>query len=201
MRYLATIFALCITGLVFAQGFGGVSGVGGKAGFGGGASGGGGATSNCGQTSQTGTDSNNGQIAIATPCASGANANGYSVGTIFYWVGSPASAVFDLGVYSNVAGAPNSLLCHSNTGTITPSAGWNSIAITGCGTVAANTTIWIGYITSINPIQQGYVTGSNCGGTGAITAFDGGGDIGLPATFSVAGSSNCYSFYAVLTAL
>ncbi len=85
---------------------------------------------------------------------------GYTVSSVSYWVGSPTSTSFDLGVYADSSGSPASLLCHASTGTISPSAGWNSINISSCPTLSAGTTYWVGYITGSNLIQQGTAPGA-----------------------------------------
>jgi hypothetical protein len=118
----------------------------------------------CGESSQTGIDSGDALWQLGTPCSTGTNSGGYTVTSISYWVGSPTSTSFDLGVYSDSSGTPNSLLCSVSTGTITPTSGWNSINISSCPTLSANTTYWVGYITGSNAIEQGTVGGA-CPGT------------------------------------
>ena len=155
---------------------------------------------NCGQTLQSGTIGSSGDQPLATPCQTGSNASGYNVSAIYYWVGSPVSTSFDLGVYSNSSNLPSALLCHATTGTITPSSGWNSITPTSCPTLTANTTYWSGYITGSNTIQQGDVSG-NCPGLSITSAYYPGalGSPALPNPFgSASASSNCYSLYMVL---
>ena len=121
-------------------------------------------TTTCGQTSQSGTDSGNALWQVGTPCTTGTNAGGYTVSSISYWVGSPTSASFDLGVYGNSSGTPSSLLCSVSTGTITPTSGWNSVKISSCPALSASTTYWVGYITGSNTIEQGTVSAA-CPGT------------------------------------
>ena len=117
-------------------------------------------TSTCGQSLQTGVDSGDALWQLGTPCKTGTNSGGYTVSSISYWVGSPTSTSFDLGVYSDSSGSPSSLLCSVSTGTITPSPGWNSINISSCPTLSANTTYWVGYLTGSNAIEQGTVGGA-----------------------------------------
>ena len=117
------------------------------------------APSVCGELSQTGTDSGTALYGWGTPCSTGSNAGGYTVSNISYWVGSPTSTSFDLGIYADSSGSPATLLCHASTGTVTPSSGWNSITISGCPTLSANSTYWVGYINGNNQIQQGTARG------------------------------------------
>ena len=129
-------------------------------------------SSACGETSQSGTDWQNADWAFATPCVTGSNANGYTVASIQYWVGNPASTSFDLGIYADSSSSPGSLLCHIGKTTLTPVAGWNTISLSGkgCPTLSANTRYWIGYVTGSNNIQQGTVSGS-CPGTSLVSVY------------------------------
>jgi hypothetical protein len=159
-------------------------------------------TSNCGETGQTGTDSQNGDWGFGTPCVTGNDANGYAPASFEFWVGSPASASFDLGIYADNAGSPGSLLCHTGTATLTPVAGWNitSLSGKGCPTLTANTRFWMGYVTGSNTIQQGTVNGT-CPGTSLVSVFTNSqqGSAVLPSSFGVtAGTPSCYSMYLVL---
>jgi hypothetical protein len=158
--------------------------------------------SSCGQTGQTGVDSGNALSGAATPCLTGSNTGGYVVSSISYWVGAPTSASFDLGVYTNSAGSPSSLLCSAATGTITPSSGWNSIKISGCPTLSANTTYWVGYVTGSNQIEQGLVTAS-CPGTSTVSTWTNAllSGVLLPSAFpanTLDKYNKCYSLYLTL---
>ena len=157
-------------------------------------------TSSCGETSQSGTDSGNAFSQLGTPCATGTNANGYTVSSISYWVGSPTSTSFDLGVYSDSSANPNSLLCSVSTGAITPSAGWNTVNISGCPTLSASTAYWVGYITGSDTIQQGEVTGA-CPGTSSHSTWANaqlsGVSLANPFPANTQGST-CYSLYMSL---
>lgn len=200
------LFCLLSSALAFSQGMGGKAGAGGKAGFGGGVGAAGG-TSNCGPSSTpTGSDGTNGLFELGTPCATGSNTNGFSVGTIFYYVGvgGLTTVSFDLGVYTNSAGAPATRLCHAAVGPVTTSLGWQSTAISGCGTLTASTTYWVAYITDSNAgAFQGTVSGT-CPGTSAFSVFSNSTQ-GSPVLATPFGAStpisNCYSLYMVLTAL
>ncbi len=157
----------------------------------------------CGQTLQSATDSGDALGELATPCVTGSNTGGYTVSTISYWVGSPTSTSFDLGVYGNSSGSPSLLLCSASTGTITPSSGWNSINLTGCPTLSANTTYWIGYVTGSNQIEQGLVTG-NCPGTNSVSTWTNAllSGVSLPSAFPANtpdAYNKCYSLYMTLT--
>jgi hypothetical protein len=159
-------------------------------------------TSICGEIGQSGTDANNENWAFGTPCVTGGDTNGYTPGSIQYWVGNPATAAFDLGIYADSGGAPASLLCHTGTTTITPVAGWNSITLSGkgCPALSANTRYWIGYITGSNGVQQGIV-GGVCPGTtlGGVWASVQQGSAVLPNPFgAISGTPSCYSMYLVL---
>jgi hypothetical protein len=159
-------------------------------------------SSYCGETGQSGTDSGNALFGWGTPCVTGTNAGGYSVSSISYWVGSPTSTSFDLGVYGNSSGNPGSLLCSVSTGTITPSSGWNTKAITGCPTLGQNTTYWVGYITGSNSIQQGTVS-SACPGTSSLySAYTNSeqSSAALPASFgsNTPTAGACYSMFMTL---
>lgn len=167
----------------------------------------GGGTSNCGETTNpTGSDGTNALFEFGTPCVTGANTNGYSVGTIFYYVGvgGLTSATFDLGVYTNSAGAPNTRLCHASTTTAPTVLGWQSLAVSGCGTLTASTTYWVAYITDNNAgAFQGTVAG-NCPGTATSSVFSNSaqGSAVLANPFGASTSlGDCYTFYMVLTAL
>ncbi len=157
----------------------------------------------CGETSQSSIDSGDAYWGLATPCVTGSNSAGYTVSSISYWVGSPVSNSFALGVYSTSSGNPNSLLCSVSTGTITPSSGWNSINISGCPTLSPSTTYWIGYITGSGTIEQGLVTG-NCPGTSSVSEWTSATQPGvsLPSTFGTPNAgSGCYSLYMSLSAV
>ncbi len=158
---------------------------------------------NCGETSQSSIDNGNQNIPFATPCLTGSGAAGYAVSTIYYWVGTPVSSSFDLGVFMNSAGSPGTLLCHASTGTITPVSGWNSVSISGCGALSPNTVYWIGYITSSNSNEQGVVSGSCAGASaGTVYANSSAGSTALPGTFPAnTGTGACYSMYMVTTPL
>ena len=154
----------------------------------------------CGNLSQTGADSGHANYGLGTPCVTGSNGGGYTVSSISYWVGSPVSTSFDLGIYSDSSGSPAALLCSVSTGTITPSAGWNSINISGCPTLNAATTYWMGYITASNPIQQGTIPGA-CPGTSlnSFWATSAQTSATLPASFGASAAGNsCYSMYMTL---
>lgn len=157
----------------------------------------------CGETSQSGTDGGNALWGLATPCTTGSNSAGYTVSSISYWVGTPASTSFALGVYSNSSGSPNSLLCSVSTGTITPSSGWNLINVSGCPTLGASTTYWIGYVTGSNTIAQGTVSGA-CPGTSTDSTWTNAAlsGVSLPSTFPAnTVGSTCYSLYMTLSAV
>ena len=155
----------------------------------------------CGETSQTGTDTGDALWQLGTPCATGTNSGGYTVSSISYWVGTPTSTSFDLGVYSNSSGSPSSLLCSVSTGTITPSSGWNSVNISSCPTLSASTTYWVGYITGSDAIQQGTVSGA-CPGTSYhstwANAMLSGVSLANPFPANTQGKT-CYSLYMTLT--
>jgi hypothetical protein len=156
----------------------------------------------CGETSQSGTDNENADWAFATPCVTGSNANGYTPASIQYWVGSATSAAFDLGIYADSSGSPGSLLCHTGTTTLTPSAGWNAVSLTGkgCPTLSASTRYWIGYITGSNTIQQGTVSGA-CPGTSLESVYGSTqeGSAVLPNSFGAnTATRSCYSMDLVL---
>ena len=154
----------------------------------------------CGETSQSSTDNNNGDYGFGTPCETGTDPNGYTVNSVYYWVGTPTSTSFDLGVYSNSSNLPNSLLCSASTGTITPSSGWNSISVSGCGTLSASTIYWVGYLTGSDSIEQGTVN-SDCPGTSLTSVYTSSqqGSATLPNPFGTSGTASaCYSFYMAL---
>jgi large repetitive protein len=157
-------------------------------------------TTNCGQTTQSGVDSLDAFWQLGTPCTTGTNSGGYTVSSISYWVGTPASASFNLGVYSNSSGTPSSLLCSVSTGTITPSSGWNSVNISNCPTLSASTTYWVGYITGSNQVEQGTVSG-NCPGTSYHSTWTNtrSSGVSLASPFPAnTQSSSCYSLYMTL---
>jgi YD repeat-containing protein len=155
----------------------------------------------CGETAQSALDGGNSFEPIATPCLTGSNSSGYSVSSISYWVGSPTSTSFGLGVYANSSGAPGSLLCHASTGTIAPVSGWNSVSVNGCPTLSSNITYWIGYVTGADQIEQGVISGT-CPGTSLATAYSdtGASTVSLANPFGASGSTtNCYSMYMTLS--
>src|ERR1700733_7777983 len=157
-------------------------------------------TTSCGQSLQTGIDSGDGLWQLGTPCTTGTNSGGYTVSSISYWVGTPTSTSFNLGVYGNSSGSPSSLLCSVSTGTITPSSGWNSVNISGCPTLSASTTYWVGYITGSNAIEQGTVSGA-CHGTSYHSTWANaplsGVSLANPFPANTQGSA-CYSLYLTL---
>jgi len=158
-------------------------------------------TTTCGETGQSGTDGGDARWQLGTPCATGTNSGGYTVSSISYWVGTPTSTSFDLGVYSNSSGSPSSLLCSVSTGTITPSSGWNSVSINSCPTLSASTTYWIGYLTGSNAIEQGTV-GGVCPGTSYHSTWANaqlsGASLASPFPANTQGST-CYSLYMTLS--
>jgi hypothetical protein len=158
-------------------------------------------TTTCGETGQSSTDGGNALWQLGTPCATGTNSGGYTVSSISYWVGTPTSASFDLGVYSNSSASPSSLLCTVSTGTITPSSGWNSVKISSCPTLSASTTYWVGYITGSNQIEQGTVSGT-CPGTSDHSNWSKSAlsSVSLGSPFPAnAPDSDCYSLYLTLS--
>jgi hypothetical protein len=160
-------------------------------------------TSICGETGQSGTDGVNGDWGFGTPCVTGSAANGYTPASVQYWVGSPTSASFDLGIYADSSGSPGSLLCHTGTTTLTPTAGWNNISLSGksCPTLTASSRYWIGYVTGSNTIQQGIVSGT-CPGTTLNSVYTNSelGNAVLPNPFgTIAGTPSCYSIYLMLS--
>jgi IPT/TIG domain len=162
-------------------------------------------TSMCGETGQSGTDSKNADWAFGTPCVTGSDANGYTPASIQYWVGSPTSTSFDFGIYADSSGSPGSLLCHTGTTTLTPTAGWNNISLSGkgCATLSASTRYWLGYITGSNTIEQGTVNG-DCPGTSLVSVYASSvqGSALLPNPFgATTATPSCYSMFLVLTNL
>ena len=157
-------------------------------------------TTTCGQSLQTGTDSGDALWQLGTPCTTGTNTGGYTVSSISYWAGTPASTSFSLGVYGNSAGTPGSLLCSVSTGTITPSSGWNTVNISSCPTLSASTTYWVGYLTGSNAISQGTVSGV-CPGTSYHSTWANaqlpGVSLANPFPANTQGST-CYSLYMTL---
>lgn len=105
----------------------------------------------CGNDVTAGSSSNPlSNIAIWTPCTTGANGPGYSVASVQIYVGPSAagnvfSAIYsDTGTCGGPAHCPNSPICSDTTGV--PAVA-NSFVIdtpAGCGTLAANTTYWVG---------------------------------------------------------
>ena len=98
---------------------------------------------------------------------------------------------------------PGSLLCQASTGTITPSTGWNSIAISGCPTLSANTAYWAGYITGSNQIDQGTV-GGTCPGLSYYNVWSNNtlSSVALANPFGASSqeaNGRCYSLYMTLT--
>jgi len=159
-------------------------------------------TTSCGLTAQSGTDSGNALWQLGTPCLTGTNTGGYTVSSISYWVGTPTSTSFQLGVYSDSSGTPNSLLCSASTGTITPSSGWNTVSISGCPTLSPSTAYWVGYITASNTIQQGTNSGA-CPGTSyeSTWANTASSSVSLANLFPAnTQGGTCYSLYMTLAA-
>jgi len=159
-------------------------------------------TSVCGETAQAGIDSNNANWGFASACVTGSDANGYTPASFQYWVGSPTSTSFDLGIYADASGSPGTLLCHTGTTAVAPAAGWNNLSFAGkgCPTLAANTRYWMGYITGSNTIQQGIVSGT-CPGTALVSVYTVSmlGSSVLPNPFGpTAGTPSCYSMYLIL---
>ena len=157
----------------------------------------------CGETGQTGVDNQNGDWPFATPCVTGNDASSYTPVSIQHWIGAPASANFDLGIYADSSGFPGALLCHTGTTTITPTAGWNNLLLSGqgCPALSASTRYWIGYITDSNSIQQGQVSGV-CPGTSLNSGYAST-QLGSPLLTtpfgSFTGTPSCYSMYLVLS--
>ena len=140
-------------------------------------------------------------ISWESACVTGSNAGGYTVSSVSYWAGSPTSTSVDLGVYADSSGTPGALLCHASTGTITPTAGWNSVNISGCPTLSAGTRYWMGYITGSNQIQQGTTPGV-CPGTALsnVWANASPSSAALSSPFGASSPSTnwCYSLYMTL---
>jgi hypothetical protein len=159
-------------------------------------------TVTCGETAQSSTDSNNSDWGFGSPCVTGSDSNGYTPSSIQYWVGNPASTSFDLGIYGDSSGTPGSLLCHTGSTTLTPSAGWNNMSLSGkgCPTLNPATQYWVGYITGSNTIQQGIASGT-CPGTSLHSVYTTSqqGSAVLPNPFGAAtATASCYSIYLVV---
>ena len=159
-------------------------------------------TTSCGEATQTGVDSGNSLAQLGTPCTTGSNSGGYTVSSVSYWVGTPTSTSFALGVFSSSSGSPTLLLCSASTGTITPTSGWNTVNISGCPTLSPSTTYWVAYITGSDAIGQGTVSAA-CPGTSYHSTWT---NAGVPSVSMVspfpanAQGKSCYSVYMTLAA-
>lgn len=161
------------------------------------------ATVNCGETRGTGSASGGGDQnrKFATPCDTGANAGGYTVSSIQIYTGAAAGKIYGA-IYTDGGNNPASLVCSDTTG-MTPTANqFNTITISGCGTLSANTQYFVSvdadsattkYIYNATPCT-GVTTGAASSyGTATQTAGTWSNPFG-----SVAGLGQCWSYYTVL---
>ena len=138
----------------------------------------GGGTVTCGPSTQTGTDSGNNGLGLATPCVTGSNAAGYTVASLSVYISTAASAgsSWGLAVYTGATASTATLTCHVESTATQTASSWNSLTPTGCGTIAASTTIWIVQATVSSTQGEGYIA-TSCPGTavgtwGATSSFN-----------------------------
>jgi hypothetical protein len=99
-----------------------------------------------------------------------------------------------LGVYSNVSGAPTTLLGVTPSTVINPAAGWQTVALNSPVTVTSGQTVWLSWVFQTNPGIR-YITGTPARAESpALWAG------GMPATFGTATFGNYkYSIYCTYT--
>ena len=153
----------------------------------------------CGQPAQNGTDTGNANLAIATPCFTGANAAGYTIQGISI-PNSLAVGNLSVAIYSDTGSAatpvaPGTLLCKSAV--VPATAGTPAIAPVNCPVLAPNAIYWIAKNTDMNAQTEGVQSG-NCpaGGTSQyVTAANG----TWPSNFGTPKiSSRCHSVFVTL---
>lgn len=104
-------------------------------------------TSLIGGTSIGSIDNGNNLVAFASQFKTGANWSSISFPSCTFWVDSPDTSVASgCAVYSDSANAPNSLICGAHTNS--PASGWNTLTLSGCGTVSASTAYWVSMTTA-----------------------------------------------------
>lgn len=151
-----------------------------------------------------GTDSGNGLLSFASQFKTGSSWTSISFPSCSFWVDSPDTTKNSgCAVYTDSATAPNTLVCGAHTGT--PSSGWNTLALSGCGTISASTNYWIAYTTESSTQGQQFMY-EVCPWTSlstryaALSSFTN--PTYWPSTFpSIAGNDalNCYAAYANVT--
>src|ERR1039458_3164804 len=214
MKHLLSIIALCLlSSFLAAQGIGGKAGIGGEGGGGGGVSRGGG-TVICGTNGTV--DANVGSLNTnvnLTNCTTGSDASGYKVQSLNLTVHTAGGTVYPA-IYSDVAAGcggglthcAQNLICGDTVG-ITATGGdvtntdTATAVTTSCGTIAANTNIWFGVITSASAVAIDTTqTGCPAFGNGSEYVSGTPGSWANPVSIGAAnsGGTHCMSMWAVL---
>lgn len=120
-----------------------------------------GVQSTCGNTA-TATTTNGGNDnypEIEPSCVTGSNAAGYSVQSFVIGLqNGSASYHINCGVYTAAADPNKALVCSTGTTVLPTTTGDFTIAISGCGTLAANTTYWLGCNTDYSALSYQTIT-------------------------------------------
>ena len=165
----------------------------------------------CGNTAETATLASNLNRPTGIPCTTGADANGYTVTAFYTYTGAVAGTVYAAiypdrtsGCGDGATHCANSTANCGDTAGFTPSATtWNedtaAAITTSCGTIAANTVIWLMTNYSSATTAVGHKTGACTAPTssGYFTSVTAGTWPSLNgAGFNL--DTNCYSNYVVL---
>ena len=213
MRKLLLLFPL-FSALAFGQGgvVGGTGVVGGNGIIGSSAAA---ATVNCGQTLSNSGNQAAANTMYGTPCTTGTDSNGYTVKSFNTIIGTGVAGTTYVAVYADTTTgcggglthcASNTIICSDSTGFTPVASSTNtdtSTAITtSCGTIAANTNIWLMVNSSSGTTDVRYST-TGCPAFGSAAEFISGETAGTWPTTNVntGASSNataCVSLYLVL---
>lgn len=137
---------------------------------------------------------------VATPFETGTDSNGYTPLSLLYFPPNSVSTTLDIGLYTNSASAPGTLLCHiGNTSVTTSANNYNTYAVTSdsCPTLTASTVYWIAWVSASATLQVAYNSGT-CPGTSLHSVFTsaGYGSAVLPSSFGASTADTaCYSYY------
>src|SRR6516162_8979143 len=147
-----------------------------------------------GPTTESTTDTRNNNSIIFTPITIPSGSVGYTLGSFYLWVGTPASATTNVAIYTDNGGVPYQLVCNSSyTGTL--GSGFVLMPTpTNCGSFTNSKQYWLANVTSSITQEQGVVAGA-CPNGGYSRYYSNGGTtfpttVGTTTQFS---SNDCYS--------
>jgi IPT/TIG domain/Bacterial Ig-like domain (group 2) len=147
-----------------------------------------------GPTTQSTTDTGHNNTIIFTPITIPSGSTGYTLGSFYLWVGTPANATTNVAIYTDNGGVPYQMVCNSTfTGTL--GSGFVRMPTpTNCGSFTNAKQYWLANVTSSITQQQGVVAGA-CPNGGYSRYYSNGG-ITFPTTVGTTTqfpSNDCYS--------